>query len=130
MSVTNSSSVDVARAASKASKRLATLSADARNEALTAIHEALSMSKGTIIDANNRDVRAARISAADGEMTQSALKRLDLNRPGKYDEMLQGILDVRELEDPSKRVGATCHNLGADCPYNGSRRGFAPRRGA
>ena len=37
-------------------------------------------------------------------MRSSLVKRLDLSRPGKYDDMLQGILDVRQLDDPIGKI--------------------------
>lgn len=100
MSLTDSSAVDVARSASLASRRLATLSNDARNQALTVLHEALDKNRDTILAANARDVEAATQAAKNGDLSQSVLKRLDLARPGKYDDMLEGILSVRNLEDP------------------------------
>jgi len=44
----------------------------------------------------------ARKAAQDGELSLSIVSRLDLGKPGKWEDMLKGILDVRELEDPSK----------------------------
>lgn len=102
MSVTNSSPLEVAKAASISSRSLAVLSAQARNDALTAIHRALASAKDTIIAANARDVGLATKAAADGSLSQSVLKRLDLSRKGKWEDMLQGILDVRDLEDPGE----------------------------
>ncbi|KAK4548920.1 hypothetical protein LTR36_008693 [Oleoguttula mirabilis] len=43
-------------------------------------------------------------SSASGELSQSIMKRLDLSRKGKFDDMLQGIKDVRGLADPVGRV--------------------------
>lgn len=103
MSLTEASAVDVARAADTASRRLATLSNAARNEALTALHDALSRNKNAILDANARDVKAASTAAESGNLSLSILKRLDLSRPGKYDDMLQGILSVRDLDDPGEK---------------------------
>ncbi|BDD60529.1 hypothetical protein MAP00_005653 [Monascus purpureus] len=100
MSLTESSAVDVARAACEASRHLATLSDTARNEALTALFHALEKNKDAILEANRRDVEAATRATNDGNLSKSILKRLDLARPGKYDEMLQGILSVRNLQDP------------------------------
>lgn len=100
MSLSNASPEDAASAASKASLKLATLSCDARNVALTAIHSALSQNRERVLQANAADLTAALESAKHGELSQSLVKRLDLARPGKYDDMLQGILDVRSLEDP------------------------------
>jgi glutamate-5-semialdehyde dehydrogenase len=100
MSLTDSSAVDVARSASLASRQLATLSNEARNEALTLLHSALDKNRATILAANKKDVELATQAAEDGTLNHSVLKRLDLSRPGKYDDMLEGILSVRDLEDP------------------------------
>lgn len=104
MSLSNSSPLEVAKAASISSRSLATLSTEARNNALTAIHEALAKSKGTILAANAKDLELANKAAENGELSQSVLKRLDLARKGKWEDMLQGILDVRDLEDPGKDI--------------------------
>lgn len=103
MSVTSSSPLEVAKAASISSRSLAVLSVQARNDALTSIHRALNSAKDTILAANARDVDMATKAAADGRLSQSVIKRLDLLRKGKWEDMLQGILDVRDLEDPSKK---------------------------
>lgn len=102
MSVTTSSPLEVAKAASLSSRSLAVLPAHARNDALTSVHRALASAKDTIMAANARDVELATKAAADGSLSQSVLKRLDLSRKGKWEDMLQGILDVRDLEDPSE----------------------------
>jgi glutamate-5-semialdehyde dehydrogenase len=47
---------------------------------------------------------SAHQASANGELSQSVLKRLDLSRPGKYEDMLKGILDVRDLPDPIGKV--------------------------
>lgn len=102
MSVTNSSALEVAKAASISSKTLAVLSAKDRNHALTAVHGALRSAKDAILAANAEDLKAAAKAAADGQLSHSVLKRLDLGRKGKWEDMLQGILDVRDLDDPGK----------------------------
>jgi len=76
------------------------LSVQDRNAALTAIHEALSYAKDVVLKANAQDLEAANNAVSNCSISQSVLKRLDLSRPGKYEDMLQGILDVRELSDP------------------------------
>ena len=100
MSLTESSPLEIARSAAISSRNLAILSNDARNHALTVVHEALVQSKEHILAANARDVQLASTAAENGELSQSVLKRLDLGRKGKWEDMLQGILDVRDLEDP------------------------------
>jgi len=100
MSLTNSSPVEVAKAASISALTLARLPVDARNNALRQIHAALRDSKNEILEANAKDLALAAKAAQDGELRQSLVKRLDLAKKGKFEDMLQGILDVEGLEDP------------------------------
>lgn len=102
MSLTDSSPEQVAKAASVASTSLATLSLNNRNDALIAVHRSLLQAKDTILAANAKDLELASSAAADGRLSQSVLTRLDLGRPGKWEDMLQGILDVRDLPDPGE----------------------------
>lgn len=104
MSITNSPPLEVAQAASIASRSLANLPAEARNDALTSVHQGLVRAKDTILAANVKDVEHANRAAADGHLSQSVLKRLDLTRKGKWEDMLQGILDVRDLDDPGEAI--------------------------
>ena len=108
MSLTDSSPAEIANAAAISSRSLAVLSTHARNAALTAIHNALSHAKDSILAANVTDLQLASKAAQDGELSQSVLKRLDLCRKGKWEEMLQGILDVRDLDDPGKKAIPGC----------------------
>ena len=102
MSLTASDPATVATAARLASTSLATLPTSARNAALTTIHDALLAAKDEILAANREDLRLAGEASERGELSQSVLKRLDLGREGKYEDMLKGVLDVRGLEDPCK----------------------------
>lgn len=102
MSLTNASPEQAARAAKISSRTLAVLSVDERNAALDAIHEALSGAKDEILAANAVDLENAKKSTANGALNPSIYKRLDLSRKGKFDDMLQGIRDVRGLADPGR----------------------------
>ncbi len=102
MSLTNASPEQAARAAKVSSRTLATLPINARNSALNAVHDALAAAKDDILAANARDLELAKKSAASGGLSPSILKRLDLSRKGKFDDMLQGIKDVLELKDPGR----------------------------
>ncbi|KAF2495179.1 gamma-glutamyl phosphate reductase [Lophium mytilinum] len=104
MSLTNATPQEVARAARLGSRKLAILSTDARNAALIAMHAGLSSAKDDILAANKLDLEAANKAAESGKLSQSLVKRLDLGKPGKYEDMLQGILDVCELEDPIGKI--------------------------
>ncbi|KAG9244494.1 Aldehyde/histidinol dehydrogenase [Calycina marina] len=104
MSLTNALPAEAASAAKNASHYLATLPASARNDALTTIHAALSASKDQILAANARDLTLAKQAAENGELSMSIVSRLDLGKKGKWEDMLKGILDVRDLEDPVGKV--------------------------
>lgn len=102
MSLTNASAEDAARAAKLSSRKLATLPTSARNAALDAVHDALALARDDILAANAKDLELAQKSATDGQLNPSIVKRLDLSRPGKFEDMLQGIKDVRNLDDPGR----------------------------
>lgn len=100
MSLTSASPEAAASSAKTASFTLATLPASARNEALETIHAALAEAKDAILAANARDLEIARKAAANGSLSQALVSRLDLGKKGKWEDMLKGILDVRDLDDP------------------------------
>jgi glutamate-5-semialdehyde dehydrogenase len=106
MSLTNATPLEVAQAAQLGSRKLAVLSTDERNAALTAIHNALAKGKDAVLAANAKDLEAANRAAEGGTLSASLVKRLDLGKPGKYEDMLQGILDVVVLEDPIHKTTA------------------------
>ncbi|KAF1919420.1 Aldehyde/histidinol dehydrogenase [Ampelomyces quisqualis] len=106
MSLTNATPLEVAQAARVGSRQLAVLSTEERNAALVAIHDALAQGKDDVLAANAKDLESANKAAEGGALSTSLVKRLDLGKPGKYDDMLQGILDVKELEDPINKTTA------------------------
>ncbi|KPI34939.1 putative gamma-glutamyl phosphate [Cyphellophora attinorum] len=104
MSLTESTPEAAAKAAAYSARNLAVLSVDARNDALTTVYDALKADKQAILDANARDMALAKQASQDGKLSSSLIKRLDLGRPGKFEDMLQGILDVRKLPDPIGKI--------------------------
>ena len=113
MSLTAALPAEAAKLAKQSSHILATLPAAARNNALTAIHKALSRSKEEILAANLRDLVSAKKAAEAGELSLSIVSRLDLGKKGKWEDMLKGILDVRDLEDPGKLL-QSCYGYRTD----------------
>jgi glutamate-5-semialdehyde dehydrogenase len=97
--LTSKSPVDIARTAALASRTLKAVSGDDRNAALTAVRDALEESKDVILEANQKDMEAAQMLVDSGKMRQSLVKRLFLSQ-NKWEGMLEGILDVRNLEEP------------------------------
>ncbi|KAJ3762094.1 gamma-glutamyl phosphate reductase [Lentinula raphanica] len=95
---------DIARAAKNAFQEAQLIPSSERVEALHQIREALEASKAEILLANEDDLKAAEYEVRAGNMSATLLKRLDLNRGDKWDSMLQGILDVAALPDPTGNV--------------------------
>lgn len=90
--------IELAKNAKNASKKLATLSTEIKNKALLAIAEALDLNKTKIFEANKLD-----LELAEGNISQSVFNRLKLDE-NKMRDMIQGVIDVYELEDPVGKV--------------------------
>lgn len=91
----------IAQSARKAFQASQLVDPSERNVALEAIHRALSENQEAIIQANKKDMEAAEPLVAAGQLSSSLLSRLDLTRPGKFEAMLKGILEVKELGSPT-----------------------------
>lgn len=85
---------EAAQKAKQASYRLASLSLKDRNEALMRIAEALDMRSQAIIDANVRDMDAARQNG----LSPTLIKRLRYDR-AKLEESMESIRSLRSQED-------------------------------
>lgn len=86
----------IAKEAAEAFAQLKTLSDGERSGALQKIHDGLKSAKSKVLESNKVDME----NAQKNNLSPSLIKRLDLSNSGKYDTMLQGILDVAALEDP------------------------------
>ena len=90
--------IQLAKNAKSASKKLAVLSTDIKNKALLAIAEAIEFNKTKIFEANTIDLELAK-----DNIPQSVYNRLKLDE-NKMRDMIQGIVDVYELEDPIGKI--------------------------
>ena len=90
--------IELAKNAKNASKKLTTLTTDIKNKALLAIAEALDTNKNKIFEANKLDLKQA-----EGNIPQAVYNRLKLD-DNKMRDMIQGIIDVYELEDPIGKI--------------------------
>jgi len=90
--------IELAKNAKIASKKLASLSADVKNRALLSIAEAIDINKSLIIEANKID-----LDNACGNVPNSIYNRLKLDE-NKMRDMIQGIIDVYNLENPIGKV--------------------------
>jgi glutamate-5-semialdehyde dehydrogenase len=93
----------IAEAAKRASRRLATCSAEQRNTAIRAAAELIRETCSQLLEANAEDLAAANIMLARGEMSSATFERLRLTDK-KISEMMQSMLAVVELPDPVGRV--------------------------
>ena len=97
----------IASRARAASRSLARLSNEQRNEALLALAQAVEESGRRILEANDKDCRAAEAAVAAGEMSSSMLERLRVGERGVAG-MAARIRDVVRLPDPlGRRLAAT-----------------------
>ncbi|KAG0049990.1 hypothetical protein BGZ83_005197 [Gryganskiella cystojenkinii] len=92
--------------ARQAANILQTISTQQKSRALHLIHTKLGSAKPDILAANKTDKDLALVQVEAGKLSSSLYKRLDLEGPGKFDTMLQGILDIDQLQDPAGQVQA------------------------
>jgi glutamate-5-semialdehyde dehydrogenase len=97
----------IAHRARAASRELAQLSLETRNEALLAAAKAIESNRQRILDANERDFRAAEPAVAAGKLTPAMLARLRLSGGGIH-LMAWQVRQVANLADPLHlRLAAT-----------------------
>jgi glutamate-5-semialdehyde dehydrogenase len=89
----------IAKSAKAASKELATLNSVSKNKALLNIADAIELNRDKIFEANKQDLAAAEILVQNGKLSNSTFNRLKLDE-NKMRDMIQGIIDIYELEDP------------------------------
>ena len=89
----------LAERAHEASAVMGELDTRAKNEWLLRCAERLEAARDSILDANARDMNAAR----DGGVTAPLVNRLELSEE-KWVDMIQGLRDVAALPDPVGRV--------------------------
>jgi glutamate-5-semialdehyde dehydrogenase len=98
----DSSVAAIAGRARKASRAVAQLSVDVRNEVLRTVATAIEASAGKILEANELDCRAAGSDVAAGKMTQAMLARLAITERG-IAQIAAQIREVARLDDPLGR---------------------------
>ena len=95
--------LQLATNAKVASKKLATLETSLKNKALLSIAEALGNNSEAIFDANKKDLEQAKQLLENGEISHALYNRLKLDE-NKMRDMIQGIVDIYELEDPIGKI--------------------------
>lgn len=94
---------ELAKRAKIASKKAAILPEQIKNAALKNIAEELNKNKESIFEANNKDLEEALLLVERGELSKALYNRLKLDE-NKMRDMIQGVIDVAELEDPIGKV--------------------------
>jgi glutamate-5-semialdehyde dehydrogenase len=103
----DSSVASIARRARIASREIAKLSAETRNDVLIAVAQALEQNARKILEANERDCRAAEAEVAAGSLSSAMLARLRVTDRG-IAQMAAQVQDVARLEDPlGRRLSTT-----------------------
>ena len=95
--------LELARKAKFASKKVATVSTEIKNKALLNIAESLRLNTDKIFEANKRDLGEAKILVQNNELSQATFNRLKFDE-NKMRDMIQGIIDISNLEDPIGKV--------------------------
>lgn len=91
--------IEIAKNAKLASLKIAELNTDIKNQALNKIAQAFEAFKDEIFAANKKDLDDAEILVQNGEITKSTFNRLKLDE-NKMRDMIQGVRDIANLEDP------------------------------
>ncbi len=95
--------IEAAKAARKASGKLARLTTEEKNRALKAIALRVKERAEEILAANSRDLDRARPLVESGEMADTLYRRLKLDQ-AKLRDITSGIEQVAALDDPVGRV--------------------------
>ena len=94
---------EIALNAKKASVITATLPADLKNRVLNKIADNLEQNISKIIDANKKDLENSKKDLDEGKISQSVFNRIKADE-NKLSDMIQGIRDVAQLNDPVNKV--------------------------
>ena len=104
----------MAQNAKLASYTLASLDTLTKNNALEAIANKIEQNKLQILQENAKDLEEAKKLLENNEITKSTYNRLKLDE-NKMRDMIQGIKDVKRLEDPvNKKLWAMGMDTGLD----------------
>lgn len=114
---------EVAEAAKRASRSLASLDEAKRNRVLEAMASSLKQSATELFTANHSDMQNATARSADDALPASTLSRLKLT-DGKLHEMVDQVRSVAALPDPLNRQLDAIELDDAD-PYTSHSRGMA-----
>ena len=94
---------DTAKNAKVASLKIVGLNTEIKNEALSAIADAIETHKTEIFTANKLDLENAQLLVEEGKLAKSTFNRLKLDE-NKMRDMIQGVRDIANLDDPVGKI--------------------------
>ncbi|KAJ3017983.1 hypothetical protein HKX48_003233 [Thoreauomyces humboldtii] len=94
----------LAQQARLASLHLQSATPAQKSAALHRIHDLLAERRDAVLEANRKDLAIAEKEVAAGRLSNALYKRLDLSTGDKYASLLQGVLDVDKLDDPTGQI--------------------------
>lgn len=95
--------ISIAKSAKEAALQAADLTCKTKDAALLKIADSLEEHKNEIFEANQKDLHDAKSLVENGEITQATFNRLKLDE-NKMRDMIQGIKDIANLEDPVNKT--------------------------
>ena len=95
--------IELAQKAKIASKKIAVITTEIKNNALINISEDIKENQNKIFEANKKDLIEAENLVKEGKITQSTFNRLKLDE-NKMRDMIQGIIDISKLDDPVGKI--------------------------
>ena len=95
--------IEIAKHAKEASLKIAGLNTEIKNQALSAIADAIETHKTEIFTANKLDLENAQLLVEEGKLAKSTFNRLKLDE-NKMRDMIQGVRDIANLDDPVGKI--------------------------
>ena len=94
---------EVARSAKEAYLKTMNLDVEIKNNALSVIAKKIEQNKQTIFDANDEDLKNARVMLEEGKINQATFNRLKINE-NKINDLITGLNDLIKLDDPVNKI--------------------------
>lgn len=95
--------IQIAKNAKEASLKISGLDTKIKNQALSAIANAIELHKNEIFEANKIDLENALPLVEEGKLSKSTFNRLKLDE-NKMRDMIQGVRDISNLDDPVGKI--------------------------
>lgn len=95
--------IQVAKNAKNAYLKTMNLDVEIKNQALSAIIDKIKQNKEAIFQANQKDLKEAKVMLENGKINQATYNRLKINE-NKINDLITGLNDLIKLDDPVNKV--------------------------